>query len=90
MLSGIVQCVQCHNWSHNTCLGRPAIQDENQLADWTCGKCDADIAREHHLALNCRSRRGRGCKNEHDGQQEDESDGILQMQSASQPKRQKR
>ena len=52
-------------------------------------KCDADMARELHLALNCRSRRGRGCKNEQDRQQEDESDGILQMQGARQSKRQK-
>ena len=89
VLSGIVQCVQCHKWSHNTCVGRPAIQNEGQLAEWTCEKCDADMARELHLALNCRSRRGRGCKNEQDSQQEDKLDGILQIQGARQPKRQK-
>ena len=52
-------------------------------------KCDADMARELHLALNCRSRRGRGCVKEPNRQQEDESDGILQMQGARQSKRQK-
>ena len=89
VLSGIVQCGQCRKWSHNTCVGRPAIQNEGQLADWTCEKCDTDMARELHLTLNCRSRRGRGCVKEPNRQQEDESDGILQMQGARQPKRQK-
>ena len=51
--SGIVQCGQCRKWSHNTCVGRPSIQNEGQLADWTCEKCDTDMAL--HLAPNCRS-----------------------------------
>ena len=89
MLSGIVQCVQCHKWSHGTCVGRPATQNEGPSADWTCGKCDADIARELHLALNCRSRRGRGYKNEQDGQYVDDLDGTLQVQGGKQPKMQK-
>ena len=59
VLSGIVQCVQCQKWSHNNCVGTPAINNEDQVADWTCGTCDADMARALHLALNCRSRRGR-------------------------------
>ena len=89
MLSGIVQCVQCRNWSHNACVGRPAIQNEDQMTDWTCEKCDTDMARELHLTLNCRSRRGRGCVKEPNRQQEDKSDGILQMHGARQSKRQK-
>ena len=91
VLSGIVQCGQCRKWSHNTCVGRPAIQNEGQLADWTCEKCDMPLVLrlERQLALNCRPRRGRGCVEEPRREQEDESDGILQMQGARQSKRQK-
>ena len=43
LLSGIVQCVQCRNWSHNDCvaMGRSlaAVDNEGQLADWTCDVC---------------------------------------------------
>ena len=37
--SGIVQCVQCHKWSHNTCVGRTIVHQGDQSASWTCGKC---------------------------------------------------
>ena len=65
------------------------MQHEGQLPEWTCEKCDADIAHELHLALNCRPRRGLGCVKEPNRRQGDESDGILQMQGARQSKRQK-
>ena len=37
--SGIVQCVQCHNWLHNTCMGKTVVHKEGQSTSWTCGKC---------------------------------------------------
>ena len=40
VLSGIVQCVQCRNWSHNNCVGRATVHTEDQLPDWTCRMCD--------------------------------------------------
>ena len=72
VLSGIVQCFQCHKWSHNACVQRPAKQSEGQLAVWTCEKCDVDIARELHL---CRSRR---CSLQ-TAKQEDHSDGAAEQ-----------
>ena len=93
MVSGIVQCVRCHNWSHNSCVGRPAIHNEDHSADWNCGKCvvnGEDIAQELHVALNCRSRRVGGClKGPGIRRSGDDSDRMLQMQYGSQQKRQK-
>ena len=50
VLSGIVQCVQCHDWSHNICLERAAIHNGDQLAEWTCGKCAAATTEEQPAA----------------------------------------
>ena len=90
---GIVQCEQCNNWSHNNCVGRAAIHTENQLADWTCGKCvidDTEIAQELHLTLDCRSRDVARCPKEPSRQHVDQSDGMLQMSGVRQSKRHKR
>ena len=40
VFSGIVQCVQCRNWSHNECVARMATHNEGQLPDWTCSICE--------------------------------------------------
>ena len=54
MLLGIVQCVQCRNWSHNNCIGRAAIHDEGELPDWTCRMCVTNDAERKPSALDGR------------------------------------
>ena len=36
---GIVQCIQCLNWSHERCVRRAAVDSQGPLPDWICGVC---------------------------------------------------